>query len=406
MRIFGGTLGRRRYGSVGRWRAAAWVALAVLSGCGRMADGWRRMRGDALRHAGEHARALEWYERIASNRQDVAVLHAMAISYAARGDVTNLRAVSERLSALTTDAAELLALAELRVAQDDKDGAVLMLERAVQLASNKWDGHALLIEMQLGRGQTNAAVAAVRRAEESMPRNKRNQQRIASAWMRVGDTTNAIKRLSEILAEHADDTRTRLALAMVQMQEKDYAGAVTNLRLVVKAEPENAIAMAALADGLNAMEEVGEAIAWYRRAIRLDQRNATALNNLAYVLLVHTSNVTEALELARSSVAIERAAYSLDTLGYAYYLRGQDDVAMRYLREAEQLREERGEPVDAEMHLHIGMVHARRGELEFAALRIGKALAAQPELEKYIRKYPWYGTVMKAIKQNSASAEK
>lgn len=385
---------------------AAWMGVALLSGCGRMADGWRRMRGDALRHAGEHARALEWYERMASNRQDAAVLHAMAVSYAARGDMTNLHAVSERLSALTTDAGQLLALAELRVAQDDKDGAVLMLERAVQLASNKWDSHAWLIELQLERGATNAAAAAVQRAEKSMPRTKRNRQRIASAWMRVGDTTNAITRLSELLEEHADDHRTRLALALVQMQEKDYAGAVTNLRLVVKAEPENAIAMAALADALQAMEEVGEAITWYRRAIRLDQRNATALNNLAYVLLVHTSNVTEALELARSAVAIERAAHSLDTLGYAYYLRGQDDVAMKYLREAEQMREEQGEPVDAEMHLHIGMVHARRGEMEFAALRIGKALAAQPELEKYITKYPWYRAVMKTIKQNSANAEK
>jgi len=402
MHIFAGTLVRKRCGRVVRWGAVACVLMALLGGCGRMVDGWRRMRGDALRHAGDEAGALRWYERIATNRQDVAVLRALAELYAARGDVTNLQAVSERLCALVTDAEELQGLAELRAMQDDHEGAVMMLERAVALTSNKWNSHALLIEKHLERGETNAAAGAVERAEQVLPRNRANRQRLAVAWMRLGDTSNAIKRLSELLEEDADDHQMRLALAALQIQGKDYAAAVTNVQMIVKAPPDNAIAAATLADALNALGEVGEAVRWYRRAIRLDQRNATALNNLAYVLLLHTSNVTEAIELARSSVAIERAAHALDTLGYAYYLRGQDDVAMKYLREAEQMREERGEPVDAELHLHIGMVHARREEMEFAALRVGKALAVQPELEKYIKTYAWYSNVMEAIQSKRA----
>jgi len=379
--------------------------MALLVGCGRIADGWRRMRGDALRHAGDDAGALRWYERIGTNRQDAAVLRALAELYAARGDVTNLQAVSERLCALTMDAEELQGLAELRAMQDDHEGAVMMLERAVALTSNKWKSHALLIEMHLELGETNAAAGAVARAEEMLPRTTRNRQRLAVAWMRLGDTSNAIRRLSELVEEHKDDHQMRLALAALQIQEKNYGGAVTNLQIIVKAQPDNAIAAATLADALNGLGEVGEAVRWYRRAIRLDQRNATALNNLAYVLLLHTSNVVEALELARSSVAIERAAHALDTLGYAYYLRGQDEVAMKYLREAEQMREEKREPVDAELHLHIGMVHARRGEMELAAMRVGKALAAQPELEKYIRNYPWYSKVMEVIQSRGAEQD-
>ncbi|MCX7847021.1 MAG: tetratricopeptide repeat protein [bacterium] len=405
MRIFGGTLGRRRCGEVGRWWAGVVVGVVVLSGCERLVDGWRRMRGDALRHAGEHVRAIAWYEQIPSNRQDAAVLRGMLLSYQALGMTSSVRGIVERLGRMSADARELEAMAEVRLGEEDEEGAVLLLERAVGLLSNRWNSHARLIEIHLQRGATNAAVAATARAERWLPRNARNRRRLASAWLRVGEMTNAARQLSEVVAEDAHDSTARLMLAVVQLQMKDHVGAVSNLRQVVAAEPGNAVAVGALADALHEMGEVKEAIEWYRRAIRLDQRNAVMLNNLAYVLLLHTSNIGEAIELARSSVAIERTAYGLDTLGYAYYLRGQDEVALRYLREAEELWKGRGEEVDAEIELHLGMVHGRRGELEEAAERIGKALRAQPGLEKYVEGCEWYERVKRLMSDEGGGKE-
>lgn len=391
MRIFGGTLGRRRYGEAVRgWVWVVGGVLLVLSGCGRVADGWRRMRGDALRHAGEHARAIAWYERMATNRQDAAVLRHMLSSYEALGMTARVHVVMERLCGLARDARELEALARLRLEREDREGAIGLLERAAGLATNRWRIHAWLIELHLERGATNAAAAVVARAERWLVRTDRNRRRLARAWARVGDMTNAMKYVEELVAANTNDYEARMTLAALQIAAKEYRAALSNVLHVVAAMPQDSEAAGVMADVLNELGEVTDAIRWYRRAIRLHQRNALALNNLAYVLLLHTSNVTEALELARESVRIERTAYALDTLGYAHFLRGEYELALRYVREAEAQRRAKGEAVEPEIELHVGMALAAQGETNEAVRRLGAALRAQPDLERQIRGYEWY----------------
>lgn len=405
MRIFGGTLERRRYGEAVRgWVWVVGGVLLVLSGCGRVADGWRRMRGDALRHAGEHARAIAWYERMATNRQDAAVLRHMLSSYEALGMTARVHVVMERLCGLARDARELEALARLRLEREDREGAIGLLERAAGLATNRWRIHAWLIELHLERGATNAAAAVVARAERWLVRTDRNRRRLARAWARVGDMTNAMKYVEELVAANTNDYEARMTLAALQIAAKEYHAALSNVLHVVAAMPDDSQAAGVMADVLNELGEVTDAIRWYRRAIRLHQRNALALNNLAYVLLLHTSNVTEALELARESVRIERTAYALDTLGYAHFLRGEYELALRYLREAEAQRRAKGEAVEAEIELHLGMALAAQGEMNEAVRRIGAALRAQPDLERHIRGYEWYEVLRGALTNEVESA--
>ena len=99
--------------------------------------------------------------------------------------------------------------------------------------------------------------------------------------------------------------------------------------------------------------------------------DARALNELGYLLATRGEQLDEAITLVRRALDSEpnNGAY-LDSLGWAYFRRGDLAEAQKYLAAAAERM-----PASSEVLDHLGDVHERRGELPQAIDAWTRALA-------------------------------
>jgi len=93
------------------------------------------------------------------------------------------------------------------------------------------------------------------------------------------------------------------------------------------------------------MGKYREAMRVYEKIILLDQAQSLALNNLAWLLVTipdeSLRDKERALTLARRAVDLKRSSIFLDTLAEAYYSNGLTDEAVKTIKEAISLANDR-----------------------------------------------------------------
>jgi tetratricopeptide (TPR) repeat protein len=84
------------------------------------------------------------------------------------------------------------------------------------------------------------------------------------------------------------------------------------------------------------MGRLKDAVEVYEKILSLDPRNATAMNNLAWVLVTEESmkDRERGLRLAKRAVALNPSPVFLDTLAEAYYVNGYTEEAVATIQEA------------------------------------------------------------------------
>jgi len=102
--------------------------------------------------------------------------------------------------------------------------------------------------------------------------------------------------------------------------------------------PKDVVLLQKLAMVYHKKGDLRQTIALYERVLRLDENQAVALNNLAWILVtageVELRDKKRALALARRAVALERSPVFLDTLAEALYANGLVHEAVETIREA------------------------------------------------------------------------
>jgi len=105
------------------------------------------------------------------------------------------------------------------------------------------------------------------------------------------------------------------------------------------------------------LDKIDEAESRLKRLVELKPDDAQALNALGYTLVDRTARTDEGLEFIQRAHRISpKDPFILDSLGWAFYRKGQLDEAERYLRQALEGRR------DAEIAAHLGEVLWRKGE--------------------------------------------
>ncbi len=139
----------------------------------------------------------------------------------------------------------------------------------------------------------------------------------------------------------------RLTLATAQQMNKDFQGAETTLRDILKESPSNPI----------------------------------ALNNLGYFLLERGECIDEALTMIKAAVRVDPTNPSyLDSLGWAYFAKGDLKEAEKHLVAASRL-----DTSSATIQEHLGDVYEKQGDLVKAKLHWEKALKLASEKEQVDR---------------------
>lgn len=100
-----------------------------------------------------------------------------------------------------------------------------------------------------------------------------------------------------------------------------------------------------------------KAVDLYKKALQLDNSNATAINGLGYILVDTAMDVQKGLLFCKKAVDInpKNASY-LDSLGWAYFKNGNSAEAVNWLRRALDLA-----PQQKEIRNHIKIVAGEAG---------------------------------------------
>ncbi len=190
------------------------------------------------------------------------------------------------------------------------------------------------------------------------------KRRLAIAQRSLPDVPSKILAL-QFLAE------SRLALG-------DRAGAQQALEQATDAMP--ALAGAQLQLGL-LYEQTGDftrAAERYRAVLKAQPNNVVALNNLAYGLAVRQKAPQEAKPMAEKALALAPNDPNMaDTLAWIEHLLGNHAEAARLISRAV-----RAVPANAEIRLHAAFIYAAVGDLPAADVELKAALKIDPELSK------------------------
>ncbi|OMH39032.1 hypothetical protein BGP75_04770 [Motiliproteus sp. MSK22-1] len=164
---------------------------------------------------------------------------------------------------------------------------------------------------------------------------------LEAAWLTERSfDIQAMLLLDQAITDHPDNTRLRYSRAMLGEKQGNMELLESDLRYVLRLEPDN----------------------------------ATVLNALGYSLTDNTDRHTEALELIEKALALKPDDPAiLDSMGWAHYHLGNLSLAIQFLERAYK-----GFP-DAEIAAHLGTVYWAVGDVEKARLIWEQALELDPD---------------------------
>ena len=130
----------------------------------------------------------------------------------------------------------------------------------------------------------------------------------------------------------------------------------------------------------DARHEYDNAVDNYRKALERDPNAAIAANNLAWLYATQgKGNIDEAVRLSQGVVQKNSTiAGFTDTLGWIYYKKGLNGVAIEQLQKAVALDETTAQKMNTSpspvYRYHLGMALKAKGDNEGAKREIGLAL--------------------------------
>jgi tetratricopeptide (TPR) repeat protein len=157
-------------------------------------------------------------------------------------------------------------------------------------------------------------------------------------YTKLGRFEDALLHLEQVIAAGRNVLRVyqcRMALAYIYVLTKRSKMAEFELQRLQNNGIESPQLYTTLAYAAWLQKRWKNAIAFYEKALELDQNNATAMNGLGYVLADTGEDLIRGLRLCRRAVdrKPQNPAY-LDSLGWAYYKNGEIMEARIWMRRA------------------------------------------------------------------------
>ncbi len=291
----------------------------------------------------------------------------------------------------------LVSRAISRIQVKEIDGAVKDLETAIKVDPRNAEPHINLAALHLSEGRITDAMRSADRALEIDPRNPAAIRTLIDAcltlkdyqtahkkldglqseipeiaeqkariFMAQGDRLNAEKTLRGLLDQHPDHFNAYFALSDIyQTSSRETDRAIAELRRLIDRNPGNA-AMPAQAHLMIGLIEDGRgdhrrALENYEKVLGYDKRSvgaAIAMNNIAWLYAEkEMGNLDQAVDYARRAIAILPEAGFFDTLGYAYFRKGQFEIAVEQFSRAVA-----GRPSNPVYRRHLEMARKQAAE--------------------------------------------
>ncbi len=195
----------------------------------------------------------------------------------------------------------------------------------------------------LGRGKFDKALEELEPLAQKQPQNERVRVQQAVAHLGLGHLDEAQELLDGALQTNPDSLFARVALAAVHRKRGDSDSAERQYRILAGPEAEKGDFRRLFADASFQIKLHEEAIEQYGRALTLNENDALAHNNLAWLYATAEDpdfrRPQAALEHATLAVELTRwqEATLIDTLAEALYVNGRHREAIETQQRALQL---------------------------------------------------------------------
>ena len=251
-------------------------------------------------------------------------------------------------------------------------------QKSYQLSPNNSRGLLGIVETDMAQNKPDEAMQILQNELDKNPNRMDLRLAMGNTGVRAGKFDVAIAEYEKILSMMDKTSRARgdiyLRIGETYRRKGDLGNAIANLQKSREAQPDNAVAMTTLALVLDAAGRWAEAKQVYEAALRLDNNNAVALNNLAFLLAEHNGDLDDALGKAqRAKQLLPEMTEVSDTLGWIFLKKNLSDSALDTFRELVNKA-----PDQATYRFHLGMALAQKGDKLKAIGELQEALKHNP----------------------------
>ena len=186
--------------------------------------------------------------------------------------------------------------------------------------------------------ELRASVIGAEKMVRSKPRDLEALNWVATSYLRVGRTKEAIPYLAEALRVKPDSAQVHYNLGNALQADGRPAEALGHFRAASRLSPRDDRVQLSLAEALNASGAVDEAVHYYRETLAINPESAEAHNNFG-IVLGSQGQIDEAVVHFKQALAIRPDyADAHNNLGIALGARGQVEEAIVHFQQALELR--------------------------------------------------------------------
>ena len=265
-----------------------------------------------------------------------------------------------------------MAEGRLHQAQGRAERAVTAYERATVLAPNDPDPLLTLVKLEVAQGHLKQAKARLETLIDKHPDHLFAHGLLGEVYTIAGDVSRADAHFEQATKLNPKWLTPWLDWGSLWLGQKrfDQAAQVVHNGLVVNAESEELYMLQASVR--STQQELDGAINAYESVLRLNPKNVLAANNLAVLLVDHRGDpqsLQKAFALSRDFEKETPHPLFLDTLGWVRFKMGQQEDAIRLLKDAAAKAPEI--PV---LNYHLGIAFFQSGKRAEARTYLSKAL--------------------------------
>ena len=303
----------------------------------------------------------------------------------------------------------LAALAEVRLARQDWNGALEIGEAMRRISGNKSVADEIVGAALNGQQKYNESIAAFQQAVAAAPQAVQPMIQLVKALVRAKQTDKAVSFLQTVLQSNPTNAEAYVllgsiartnggadqaaksfkaaidkapndsvgyrALAELYLGQNKIAAALITLRSGLKQQPDNAILHMALARTLEQADDYDAAISEYEYVLAQQPGSLVAINNLASLLADHRADKASLERAQALAVTLRQSQVPQfkDTLGWVDYRNGDVKAAVPLLEEAAVAL-----PDQAAVRYHLAMSYLASGQSGKASQEFKIALTKAP----------------------------
>ncbi|MCI0427367.1 MAG: tetratricopeptide repeat protein, partial [Nitrospiraceae bacterium] len=279
----------------------------------------------------------------------------------------------ERLRTVSKDSAvAIMAEGRLRQAQGQLDKASVAYERATALAPNDPEPLLSLVKLDVAQGHADRARTRLDALLAARPDHLFGHGLLGEVLTLTGHPQEADVQFREASRVNPKWITPWLDWGGLWLAQKQPDQAVQVIQAGLKANPDSEELHMLLASASSTQGQIDNAISAYDGALRLNPRNVLAANNLAVLLVDYKGdpqNLQKAFALSRDFEKDVSHPLFLDTLGWVRFKMGQQEDALRLMKNAVAKS-----PEVPTLNYHLGMAFYQSGKRAEARAYLSKAL--------------------------------